>query len=144
MKKILALCAIAMLPCLPAHAQVQAPTYQGPNGETKGGDGVFPLDSTNGPSFSRREVFLLASANVASAAVNVYGGTYLLNQVCGGYGTVQFQSLGPDGVTYQTVASYTSASTTGGLAVQMGSFQTVRVVLSGTTACNIKLSRVPA
>lgn len=91
-----------------------------------------------------QEAFALASANVASPPVAVYGGTYILNQVCTTYGTVTFQAQGPGGGAFQTVASYTAATTTGGVIFQLGTQQVVQVTLAGTTGCAIKLSRVPA
>lgn len=91
-----------------------------------------------------QEALPLAIANVSSGPLPVFGGVYILNQVCTTYGTVTFQALGPDGASYQTVASYTSASATGGVELKLGSRQVVQVTLAGTTGCNIKLSRVPA
>ncbi|WP_294138350.1 hypothetical protein [Sphingomonas sp.] len=91
-----------------------------------------------------QEAFALASANVSAGPTPVFGGTYILNQTCTSYGTVTFQALGPDSASFQTVASYTSSTSTGGVEVKLGSRQVVQVTLAGTTGCAVKLSRVPA
>lgn len=91
-----------------------------------------------------QQVLPLAIANTASAPQAVYGGVYILNQVCASYGTVTFQALGPDGSTYQTVATYSAATATGGVEVKLGTRQVVMVTLAGTTGCFVKLARVPA
>lgn len=91
-----------------------------------------------------QQVLPLAIANASSGPQAVFGGTYILNQVCTIYGTVTFQALGPDGATYQTVATYSAATATGGVEVKLGTQQVVQVTLSGTAGCNVKLARVPA
>lgn len=91
-----------------------------------------------------QEAFALATANASTGPTSVFGGTYILNQTCASYGTVTFQALGPDGAAFQTVASYTASTSTGGVVVQLGSRQVVQVVLSGTSGCAVKLARVPA
>lgn len=67
-----------------------------------------------------QEAFALASANVSAGPTPVFGGTYILNQTCASYGTVTFQALGPDGAAFQTAASYTSSTSTGGGRGQAG------------------------
>lgn len=137
--------ALAVCSCaVPAAAQTTAPRHFNSNGILVDATGVFQVDAAGAPSVSRREVFMLATANVATAGATVYGGAYILNQVCSTYGTVTFQAIGPDNATYQTVATYTAAPAGGGVAVSLGSYQAVRVTLSGTAGCNVKLSRVPA
>lgn len=95
-------------------------------------------------SGSQQESYQLVAANVPSAAVTVYGGNYILSQTCTAYGTLTLQVRGPDGTTYQTVTSKTSSDTTGGTAIALGSFATVRATVTGTTGCNAILARVPA
>lgn len=143
MNKLLLVAAAMLLPAV-AIAQVTGPRYLDPSGGIHDAEGVFPLDAPGGPSFSRREIFALATSNTASAPVTTYGGAYILNQVCSTYGTVTVQALGPDGVTYQTIATYSAAPAGGGVALSLGSYQVVRVQLAGTAGCNIKLARVPA
>ena len=91
-----------------------------------------------------QETFALAIANTATGPTSVFGGTYILNPTCATYGPVTFQALGPDGAAFQTVASYTASTSTGGVVVQLGSRQVVQVVLAGTAGCSVKLARVPA
>ncbi len=92
---------------------------------------------------SVNDAITLASNNTASANKQAFGGTYIFAQICSGYGTVQLQVLGPDGVTWQTIASKTQADATGGTELKLGTAAIVRVTLSGTTGCSAQLSRVP-
>ena len=85
----------------------------------------------------------LATANVAAPAQTVYGGTYIFAQMATAYGTVALQVMGPDGVTYETVISKSATDTTGGTAIQLQGGATVKAVLTGTTAANVTLTRVP-
>ena len=91
----------------------------------------------------RQESFQLANNNVAAPAQTVYGGDYIFSQQATGYGTIALQVLGPDGATYQTIASKTASDATGGTGISLGSNATVKVVLTGTTAAYANLSRVP-
>ncbi|TCP33287.1 hypothetical protein [Sphingomonas sp. BK235] len=96
------------------------------------------------PTGSVRETVRLALANVPSAAQTIYGGTYILTQSCSAYGTLNFQVLGPDGVTFATAASKTASDTgASGTVIGLGSNASVRVTISGTTGCAAILSRVP-
>lgn len=101
----------------------------------------------NGTAFEdctagRQEVARLATANTAAAGMAIYGGNYILNQACSTYGTVAFRYRGPDGTTMTTLLTRAGAENAGTL-VQLGSGQFVDVVLTGTTGCNVTLSRIP-
>lgn len=143
MKKLLALAAATAL-ATAAVGQLIGPRYFDSSGGIHDAQGVFPIDAPGGPSVSRQEVFALATANVAVAQVQVYGGQYLFNPLCTTWGTVTFASLGPDQTTWQTIASYTAAPATPSVQLALGTRANVRVTLSGSAGCNIKLSRVPA
>ena len=112
----------------------------------KQGDGsCSPVSATTPlPTGGVRESFKLIAANVPSAAATVFGGDYILSQVCGGYGTLNVQALGPDGSTWQTIITKTASDTAGGTGFALGSYAQIRVTVTGTTACNAIVARVPA
>lgn len=89
------------------------------------------------------ETFALATANVASASVTLFGGDYIFAQTCSAYGTDAFQVLGPDGTTWSNLASYTTTDSGNGHTATLGANAVVRVTLTGTTGCNVTLSRIP-
>ena len=110
---------------------------------TSGGPYVA-VDSANPlPVGGKQEGFALVAANTPSVAQTVYGGDYILAQACGAYGTVALQVRGPDGATFQTIVSKTAADAPGGTGVALGSAAVVQATVSGTTGCNVTLSRVP-
>lgn len=98
-------------------------------------------------SGGKQETLALIAANVAAAAQGAYGGDYIWT-VTGTFGgaSVQLQSLGPDGSTYQNVgAAKTAPDATGGTGVGIGSNATVRATITGGTPANLNatLSRIP-
>lgn len=140
--------ALAGLCALPAPAQqayapagyapLSAPCSTQPDGTCAGVSPTTPL-----PVQAKQELVQLAAGNTAAAAQTVYGGTYWLNQICTGYGSVALRYRGPDGATMLTLIAKTAADTAGGTQVQFGSGTTVDIVLNGTTGCSVQLSRVP-
>lgn len=158
MRKVIALTLLLFLATCsgaPALAQVAIlPQVRNLGGAAVGTVGVVQVDITGQPisatnplptaTASRQEVLALATGNAAAAPAAAYGGGYVFAQICSVYGSVALQVLGPDGATWATVLTRTSADTNGGTAVTLGSGATVRVVLAGTTGCAASLSRVPA
>ena len=119
-----------------------APAYAigfgSPGGPFVAVDEAHPL-----PVAGLQENFALVTANTASAPVTIYGGDYVFAQSCSGYGTVALQVRGPDGASFQTIVTKTAADSDGGAGVALGSNAVVRVTVTGATACNATLSRVP-
>lgn len=96
------------------------------------------------PVGGKQESFVLASANVASAAVTVYGGDYIFAQMASAYGTVKLQIRAPDGVAWLDLLSKTASDANGsGTGVALPCNAEMRVVLTGTTAAFATLKRVP-
>lgn len=89
------------------------------------------------------EPVTLASANAATAPVALYGGSYVLNQFCTGYGSVTLRYRAADGATMLPLLSRAAADAGGGTPLQFASGQTVDVALSGTTGCFVTLNRIP-
>lgn len=100
-------------------------------------DPVHPL-----PTAAKQEMVMLASTNVAAAAQAVYGGDYLFTQTCTGYGSIALQVLGPDGSSFLTLMTRTSADPAP-VGVAIGSNAILRVDLTSTSGCAANLSRVP-
>lgn len=139
---VLALCqtpAFAQTIQTPGNAVNGSAVGFGPKGGTW--TGVTP--DTPLPTGSKQEVFQLASANVAASAVTVYGGDYVLTQSCTGYGSVALRYRGPDGATMLTLITKAATDSSGGTSVRFKSKDVVDVALTGTTACNVHLGRVP-
>jgi hypothetical protein len=102
-----------------------------------------PIDGANPfPIAEKQELATLATANTAVPAPPLYGGTYILNQFCTGYGSVALRYRAADGATMVTLLTKVVADASGTV-VQFGSGQLVDVVLTGTTGCNVTLSRIP-
>lgn len=116
-----------------------------PIGWGKPGDLAQPVDHDSPlPVGGKQESFSLAAANVASAAVTVFGGDYIFAQLATGYGTIKLQLLGPDGATWLDLVSKTASDANGaGTGVALPSNTQVRAVLTGTTAAFATLKRVP-
>ena len=96
-----------------------------------------------------RENLLLAS-NVSAAGAQspttAYGGDYVFSVNGSGTFSVQLQSLGPDGTSWQNIgAAKTASDETGGSGVGIGSNARVRVNISGASPTSIyaSLSRLP-
>jgi hypothetical protein len=94
-----------------------------------------------GPA-ARDQSVPLATANAPSGPATLYGGNYILTQLCTGYGSVALRYRAPDGATMVTLTTKSSPDTAGTL-LQFGSGQVVDVALTSTTGCNVILSRVP-
>ncbi|MDQ1229313.1 hypothetical protein [Sphingomonas sp. SORGH_AS_0879] len=91
-----------------------------------------------------REAFQLVSANTPSIPVKLYGGDYILSQLCGTYGTFKLEVLGADGLTWLPLVTKTASDSGSGTGVALGSFAMVRGSVNGTSGCYASLSRVPA
>lgn len=139
--------ALALHSCTPAFAQhaivSAAPAGFAPeqacvawSGGSSGAGALIPCGSP-------QEGFQLASGNVASPAATVFGGDYILDQVCSAYGSLQLQRLGPDGATWITSLTKTAADGAAPTGITIGGKAQVRVVLSGTAGCAATLTRVP-
>lgn len=94
-------------------------------------------------TINRAETFQLATANTPSAPVTLVGGSYILAQSCAAYGSVSLRYRGPDGGAMVAMVTKTAADSAGGTLVQLGGGAIVDVSLSGTTGCNVSLTRVP-
>ncbi len=92
----------------------------------------------------QREAFQLVNANTSSAPVTIYGGDYILSQLCGSYGTLRLEVRGADGLTWLPLVTKTASDSGSGTGVALGSYAVVRVSVSGTAGCYASLSRVPA
>ncbi|WP_203309769.1 hypothetical protein [Sphingomonas beigongshangi] len=100
---------------------------------------------------SIRENVTLASNLSATGdqpATTVYGGDYVFSVTAGAFNgaSVQLQSAGPDGTTYQNLGSAKTANdTTGGTGIGLGSNAKVRITISGGTPTGLyaSLSRLP-
>ncbi len=155
MKSCLLAAAVA-LACLsaPGVAQNSYPPMREPSTITRpagaafvGADGQTYVATPATPlpvlTINRVESFQLATANTASAPVTLVGGSYILAQSCTGYGSVSLRYRGPDGAAMVTMVAKTAADSAGGTLVQLGGGAIVDVSLSGTTGCNVSLTRVP-
>lgn len=129
-----------------AQVVVTLPPTQSATGSPTSFPGTFLInaDGSIGAVGGVRESFKLASGNVPSAPVAVFGGSYILSQQCSSYGTLEFQVLAPDGTTWQVILSKQATDGGGGTALTLGSYARARVVLTGTSACSATLARVPA
>lgn len=150
--KILLLAGAVALACCPAPSmgQTRLPPVKDWYGSTIPGDATTlvdkdgkPIDLTNPlPVSGRQETAVLATGNTAGPATTLYGGTYILTQACTGYGSVALRYRAPDG-TMLTLATKIVGDTGGGTTLQFGASQIVDVLLTGTTGCNVILSRIP-
>lgn len=134
MKRLFALCALVLMAGA-ASAQMTAPVAHTRDGRYIDAIPIFDANA--------QETKALVTANVASSSVQVFGGDYIFAQTCTSYGTLTLAVLGPDGVTYQTLLSKTATDTTGGTGLALGSAAVVKATITGTTGCNVLLSRVP-
>lgn len=88
-----------------------------------------------------RESFTLATANQASAAVTVAGGTYLFDATATAWGEVRLDIQRGDG-SWTPIASVTGVDRPVEIRLPAGAI--VRVVLTTTTGATASLTRVPA
>lgn len=116
----------------------QGVAFADTDGSTKIASPATPL-----PVAGRQEMVTLATANTAAPAATLYGGTYILNQACSAYGSVTLRYRSPDGATMLPLTTKSAPDSGGGSTIQFGSAQVVDVTLTGTTGCNVTLSRVP-
>lgn len=98
----------------------------------------------------RETVFLArnVSAQGNQPASTVYGGDYVFSVAASNFNgaSVQLQSLGPDGVTYQNLgAAKTASDATGGTGFGLGSNAVMRIAVTGGTPTGLyaSLSRIP-
>ncbi len=142
-----ALASLASVGAAQTLPQIEAPTnIIPPSGLAfKAADGKSRIASPTDPLpvATRGEAFQLVTANATGPAVTLVGGTYVLTQLCTGYGTVTLRYRGPDGATMVGMLSKTAADSGGGTAVSFGTGAIVDVTLSGTTGCNVALARIP-
>ena len=151
--KILLLAGAVALACTsaPSAGQIRLPPVKDWYGSTLPGDASAlvdkdgkPIDLTNPlPVTGRQELVTLATANTAAPAATLYGGSYILNQACSAYGSVTLRYRSPDGATMLPLTTKSAPDSGGGSTIQFGTAQVVDVALSGTTGCNVTLSRVP-
>lgn len=85
---------------------------------------------------------VLASANTPAGPITLSGGTYAYSQLCAGYGSVALRYRAADGSTMIPLVTKVVADA-GATAIQFGAGSVVDVALTGTTGCNVTLSRVP-
>ncbi len=96
------------------------------------------------PTGGVREAYQLITANTPGASVKLYGGDYILSQLCSSYGSLRLEVLGADGLTWLPLVTKTASDSGSGTGVALGSYAAVRVTVSGTAGCYASLSRVPA
>lgn len=126
----------------------QTGRYVDADGHVKNSIGFVAVDSNgNATGGGKQETLTLIANNVAAAPQSAYGGDYVWS-VQGTFNgaSVQLQSLGPDGMTYQNIgAPKTAPDSTGGTGVGLGSNATVRAVITGGTPTGLyaTLSRLP-
>lgn len=121
------------------YAPLTAPCTAQADGRCAAVSGDTPM-----PVATRAERLVLAGNNVAAAPVTALGGLYILNQSCGGYGSLTLRYLAADGVTMLPLLTRTVSDTGGGTNIYLGAGAVVDISLSGTTGCNAQLARVPA
>jgi len=128
-------------------ASVQAPAGYAPMQATcvKQVDGTCaPVSATAPlPTTGFADAFGLVAANVPASAVTVAGGRYVVSQLCSAYGTLTVRYRGPDGATMLTLLSKTAADSGGGTLITLAAGAVIDGTVSGTTACNATLVRVP-
>ncbi|MDG6745529.1 hypothetical protein QCF01_14150 [Staphylococcus aureus] len=141
------------LACLsaPVVAQTSYPPMREPSTITRpagaafvGADGqtYVATPATPLPVAAKQESAALVSANVPAAAVTLYGGSYVLSQLCATYGSVALRYRAADGVTMTPLVTKVAADAVATV-VQFGSGVVVDATVSGTTGCNVALSRIP-
>ncbi len=121
------------------YAPLTAPCTAQADGRCAAVSGDAPM-----PVATRAERLVLAGNNVAAAPATAVGGLYILNQSCGGYGSLTLRYLAADGVTMLPLLTRTVSDTGGGTNIYLGAGAMVDISLSGTTGCNAQLARVPA
>lgn len=94
------------------------------------------------PVAGKQESAALVTANAPAAAVTLYGGSYVLNQLCATYGSVALRYRAADGVTMTPLVTKVAADTVATV-VQFGSGAVVDATVSASTGCNVTLSRIP-
>lgn len=94
-------------------------------------DGTLAQIGATGAGYSSEVALLTNASTTGSPTAALTGGTYLW-QYQGTFGgaTLTLQSLGPDGSTYQTVASATAAGQT---SILVGQGDILRVTVTGGT-----------
>lgn len=115
-----------------------------PDGKKASAAATVILDSAGTPigPAARDQSVPLATANAPSGPATLYGGNYILTQLCTGYGSVALRYRAPDGATMVTLTTKSGPDAAGTL-LQFGSGQVVDVALASTTGCNVILSRIP-
>jgi len=130
-----------------AASSVQAPAGYAPMQATcvKQLDGTCaPVSATAPlPTTGFADSFGLVAANVPASSVTVAGGRYVVSQLCSAYGTLSIRYRGPDGATMLTLLSKTAADSGGGTLVTLAAGAVIDATVSGATACNATLVRVP-
>lgn len=89
------------------------------------------------------EAFNLVAANVPGAQATVSGGHYVVSQSCSAYGTLTLRYRGPDGSTMLPLLSRTTGDSGGGTLLSLAAGTVIDAAVTGTTACNASLVRVP-
>jgi hypothetical protein len=122
----------------------------------------FIMAAASQPALAQsfQEKFTLATANAAGSdqatgtfvagagiTTRVYGGSYVLSQVCASYNanSLVLNVQAADNATFLPLVTKTGSDTTSGTSISLGAFSLVKVALpAGGTNCYVTLSRVPA
>lgn len=130
-----------------AQSRVQTPGGTAPGTSVGYGakDGAWTpvTTATPLPTGGKQESFVLVASNTPASPVTAYGGTYVFSQACSAYGTLSLRYRGPDGATMMAMLSKTAADTAGGTMIALGTNAVIDATVSGTTACNATLTRIP-
>ena len=128
------------LPPIVAPSNIVPPAgvaFTGADGKTYIATPAMPL-----PVAGKQESAALVSANMPAAAVTLYGGSYVLSQLCATYGSVTLRYRAADGVTMTPLVTKIAADAVATV-LQFGSGAVVDATVTGTTGCNVTLSRIP-
>ncbi|MEB3061037.1 hypothetical protein VJJ74_07770, partial [Parvimonas micra] len=93
MSRLRKLAVLVSIPLLAGPAVAQntptMPNYKTSAGNTTSSSGWVQQDTDGVPlAAKRRETFALVASNTPAAASTLFGGLYVLNQSCTGYGTL--------------------------------------------------------
>lgn len=128
------------LPQIVAPSNIVPPAgvaFTGSDGKTYIAAPATPL-----PVAGKQESAALVNANAPAAAVTLYGGSYVLNQLCATYGSVTLRYRAADGVTMTPLVTKIAADAVVTV-LQFGSGAVVDATVTGTAGCNVTLSRIP-
>ena len=107
-------------PVGPGHPPPNALPHQAHRAALMGAPGAYPDD------------LMYAAAPAASSSL---GGLYILNQSCGGYGSLTLRYLAADGVTMLPLLTRTASDTGGGTNIYLGAGAVVDISLAQGGHC---------